>query len=350
MPVHVTRKRGDYWYAKGSVRVGKATVIVPEYSTGCAARDAAEHAASTRDAEIRAELLEGHSGRARRITVAECLTAYLTRPGGVKPWDIRRITELNEICGDMPLAEAESGWQRWLKARGSQKPSSVARWRTTLQAALTHGAKAAGVQAPKLSPVRGGSGEDSQRVIFLSTAERHRLLASYNPHAACPVLLLAYQGLRTQEALRLDWRFVDFSRRTIFIPAEEVKTGRGRTLPIHPKVDAMLFGLWNAQGKPERGPVFFSSKGAPYADTRGRGVREQGGNPLAQAHETACRLARIDNFRVHDWRHDWAARHVMAGTDLETLRRLGGWSSLRMVQRYASVSIDHMAEAVLRLI
>jgi len=33
----------------------------------------------------------------------------------------------------------------------------------------------------------------------------------------------------------------------------------------------------------------------------------------------------------------------MAGTDLYTLMRLGGWTSLRMVEKYASISADHSA-------
>lgn len=39
----------------------------------------------------------------------------------------------------------------------------------------------------------------------------------------------------------------------------------------------------------------------------------------------------------------------MAGVDLPTIQRLGGWASLRMVERYAAVSTEHMAEAVRRL-
>jgi hypothetical protein len=31
----------------------------------------------------------------------------------------------------------------------------------------------------------------------------------------------------------------------------------------------------------------------------------------------------------------------MAGIDLETLRQEGGWKDLRMVQRYATVSVEH---------
>jgi site-specific recombinase XerD len=39
----------------------------------------------------------------------------------------------------------------------------------------------------------------------------------------------------------------------------------------------------------------------------------------------------------------------MAGIDLITIMRLGGWKSLRMIQRYAAVDSQHMQEAVRRL-
>ena len=38
----------------------------------------------------------------------------------------------------------------------------------------------------------------------------------------------------------------------------------------------------------------------------------------------------------------------MSGTDLYTLMKLGGWRTLRMVQRYAAVSVEHLAEAARR--
>lgn len=65
---------------------------------------------------------------------------------------------------------------------------------------------------------------------------------------------------------------------------------------MHPKVDALLFGLWHTAGCPEVGHVVLSQRGKAYADTRGKGS-----NPLAQAHATACQAAGIQGFRVHDW-------------------------------------------------
>ena len=348
MPVQVTRRRGATWYAGGTVRVGQETILVAEFSTGCRARTDAEAVAAQRDRDIRDDVLAGPAGRAPRLIIADCLLSYLSRPGGVKAWDAARIAEFNETIGHRPLAQAVDAWRIWVQARaGAQLPTSVARWRAALQAALNHGAAAHGVLAPRLPGVRGAAGED--RVVLLSDDERRQLLAAYNPHAACPALLLAYQGLRTQEALRLDWRQVDLTRRTLHLPPAQTKSRRARTVPLHPRVDALLFGLWHAAGRPTGGPVFLSARGAPYADTRGHGARAQGGNPLARAHATACRIAGITGFRVHDWRHEWAGRMVMAGTDLRTLMELGGWASLRMVQKYASVSADHLVAAVARL-
>ena len=39
----------------------------------------------------------------------------------------------------------------------------------------------------------------------------------------------------------------------------------------------------------------------------------------------------------------------MAGIDLITIMNMRGWKSLRMVQRYSSVSIDHMRAAINKL-
>jgi integrase len=347
MSVHVSRNRGGIWYARGTVKVGKESRIIPEYSTGCASRADAEAEAARRDREVRDELL-GMSGRVAKIFLSDCFLAYYNRPGGIRPHDVSRIREFNEIVEDKLLVDAVAAWQAWIAVRGlGQKPTSVTRWRSTFQAAINYGAMVHNTVAPKPPGIKGGSGSD--RLMFLTDSERKALLASYNPHASCPILVLAYQGMRTQEVLQLDWRQINFARKTIYVPGDQTKSRKARTMPLHGKVDALLFGLWSANRQPERGPVFISAKGKPYADTRGRDERAQGGNPLSQAHLTACEKAGVTGFRVHDWRHDWAARMVMKGTDLRTLMDLGGWASLRMVQRYTAVSSDHMLEAISRL-
>jgi len=117
---------------------------------------------------------------------------------------------------------------------------------------------------------------------------------------------------------------------------------------VHPRVEALLRPLWVIRDKPEGKHVFLNRLGEPYTDTRDLAV--QGGNPLSSAHKTACKRKGIDDFTVHDWRHHWASHCVMSGVDLITIMRLGGWKSLRLVQRYAAVDTRHMDRAVMSLV
>ena len=49
------------------------------------------------------------------------------------------------------------------------------------------------------------------------------------------------------------------------------------------------------------------------------------------------------DFTWHGLRHTWASWHVMAGTPLEVLQKLGGWADLKMVQKYAHLAPEYLA-------
>jgi integrase len=75
------------------------------------------------------------------------------------------------------------------------------------------------------------------------------------------------------------------------------------------------------------------------------------GNPLPKLKtrdwKAAVRRAHIAPCTWHDLRHTWATWHLMNGTPLEVLQRLGGWKDLRMVLRYGHLAdsfVDRYAE------
>jgi integrase len=51
-------------------------------------------------------------------------------------------------------------------------------------------------------------------------------------------------------------------------------------------------------------------------------------------------------MRPHDLRHTWASHLTEAGVPPEVLRRLGGWSTLQMVQRYGHGGEEAMRSAI----
>src|SRR5262249_42657072 len=71
-------------------------------------------------------------------------------------------------------------------------------------------------------------------------------------------------------------------------------------------------------------------------------------NPAHEAWDKALKRAGITNFKWHGLRHTWASWHVMGWwsakgipTPLEVLKKLGGWHSIEMVERYAHLAPDY---------
>jgi integrase len=60
--------------------------------------------------------------------------------------------------------------------------------------------------------------------------------------------------------------------------------------------------------------------------------------------------SRLDGYVWHSNRHTFASRLVMAGVDPFTVKELGGWRTLAMVQRYAHLAPGHLHAAVERLV
>ncbi len=336
------RRRGRMWHCRGTVRVGQTIRKVKEHSTGCDKREDAETYRANFQHQLQQEIIHGASGRARLMTFADAGLLYLRRPGGLHRNDIWRLEQLNEVLGDEPLTSIKEGWARFKQVRcAGRAPATVDRFRATLQAAINYAAAERSFEAPSVPKVK----FKNERVRWLSQVQRERLLTSYAPHVQPIALMYCYQGCRTQEGLQLQWPHVNLSAGKVFF--DRTKTGEGRTVALHERVQKALEALHEARGRPSEGHVFLNIRGVPYSDTRD--YRLPGGNPLRTAHGTACRRAGITDFRVHDWRHHWASWCVMSGIDLETIRRMGGWKSLEMLQRYAAVSTDHMAEAMRKL-
>ena len=337
------RKRGRTWHVRGSIRLGTETRHVKEHSTGCNSREVAEAYKARIEGEIRAELLHGPGGQAHRLTIADAGLRYVNRPGGVKSYDLWRLDQLNTVIGDYPISAVGQAWAAFKQQRCADlTPATVDRFRSVLQAALNYLAAELQVNLPQ---VRRTERIQNKRIRFLSKEQEARLLSAYAPHVQPIAETLCYQGIRVGEALRLEWQYVNWAANALFIA--ETKSGEPRTVTLHHRVRSALHRVWVAQGSPGEGRVFLNRLGQPYADPRY--YRLPGGSPIRKAHATACTRAGVADFHVHDWRHHWACWCVMSGIDLETIRQEGGWKTLRMVERYATVSAEHRANVMKKL-
>lgn len=340
------RRRGKAgnFYIRGSVSLEDKVILVPEYSTGTCDKPTAAHLAAKLHLELRHQLLFGSKAKLVRASVADAFEAYLTKAVAPNSTDVCRVGVLNERIGALPLDDPQTAWNEFREEYlVDHAPSGQDRYRSLLQACVNVYHEIHGLPPIRLKAIP----FENERIRFLSHSERDWLITSYAPHIRPIATIFAFQGARTQEVLQLRWGAggVDMQRGTIFFA--RTKTGNPRTVEMHPRVETLLHPLWLTRGRPDGGHVFLNRIGKPFTDTRDQPI--QGGNPLQHSHEGACRRARISDFRVHDWRHHWASHCVMAGIDLPTIMRLGGWKSLRMIQRYAAVDTVHMRAAILKL-
>lgn len=170
---------------------------------------------------------------------------------------------------------------------------------------------------------------NNARVRYLSADEEVRLFSALPKKSHDMVRVALLTGLRASNFLELEWTNIDLDAAVYTVP--RTKSGDTLRLPMHPRVKAILASL------PRHSKyVFPGSHGQP--------IRH-----FSRIFGEAIRTAAIPNFRLHDLRHTWASRLVMAGVDLYTVKELGGWKTIRMVERYAHLSPGHLRDALTRL-
>lgn len=267
----------------------------------------------------RASTGEREKARATRIHAEFCAGLYKQRRSGptlhgaLEAWaegkgepDRYRVAKLKRLLPDGAL-ELD-------KASVAKIPQDTAgtfnRYVNVLLAAGASGV------SPKKAP--------KGRIRWL-TADEWKALRAAMPPLWVPMADFAIAtGLRQANVFWLEWGQVDAGRRKAWIHAEDAKGREPIGIPLS---DAAMAVLEQQRGKSDVW-VF------PMAD----------GNPLPKLKsrdwKAVVRRADIAYCTWHDLRHTWATWHLMGGTPLEVLQRLGGWRDLRMVLNYA-----HLAES-----
>jgi len=141
--------------------------------------------------------------------------------------------------------------------------------------------------------------------------------------------------LRMRSMLQLTWERVDIPNRRIWIPGSQMKTRQAVGLPLSQQAIAVL---GRCRRLAPESPYVFTYKGRPFDDANTR------------AFKLAVQRAGVGPLNWHSLRHTGCSWAVQAGVPLLEVMRLGGWRSYSMVvNRYAHLAPDHLADAAQRL-
>ncbi|MFC3683406.1 phage integrase [Hydrogenophaga luteola] len=152
-------------------------------------------------------------------------------------------------------------------------------------------------------------------------------------HLTPLVLLSMHTGMRQGEAFELRWEDVDLDRRILTVRGKVAKSGKTRHIPLNTTAIEAL-ETWQEITERDAGLVFPGKvEGKPFDNVK-------------KAWAGLLEDAKIEGFRWHDLRHDFASRLVMGGVDLNTVRELLGHADIKMTLRYAHLAPEHKAAAV----
>lgn len=224
------------------------------------------------------------------------------------------------------------------------KPATTNRYRDLLSALFKRAVRDGHVA---VNPVRAVPKlkENNKRVAYITVDEegaiQEALPPEYRPHFTISI----NTGLRWSEQMNLRWGNVDLL--TGFITIPQSKHGESRRVPINSVVRSVLVDLGSRRRRPDdpSEPVFWPRP--KPADQFFPKAVEQARATLRKADRDASRL---EGYVWHSNRHTFASRLAMAGVDLLTLKEVGGWKTMTMVERYAHLSPNHLHRAVERLV
>lgn len=347
-------KQGVYWYAFywSGQRIQKSTKLAvgPKKNLQAAKDMEAAHRAALAKGEVGiferkpAPILKDFAQRFIDSIQVRCAE---------KPATIAFYAEkLQHLLKFEPLANArldqidealiESYVQERSKAAGRRNaelaPATVNRDLATLRRALRLAYEWRLIdRVPRIRLLAG----EQNREFVLSHADEGTYLAACPQPLADIAMLIADTGLRTSEALKLEWRYVQLAPARgakygyIHVPGGKSRNAR-RNVPLTDRVAKMLLSR-SLESKSVY--VFPSETGQPYRvqslDHIHRAVRAQ--------------LQMPEDFVVYSLRHTYGTRLGEAGADPFTIMKLMGHSSVTVSQRYVHPTPEGLERAVERL-
>jgi integrase len=174
--------------------------------------------------------------------------------------------------------------------------------------------------------------DPAKRVRWITRPQAERLLSLLPDHQQPMMRFDLEVGLRRNNVTHLEWCQVDLERRMAWIYPDQAKAGKAIGVPLSDEAIVILKGQLG-----KHSVWVFPYKGKPVKQTSTKAWRKA----VAEA-------GIAPGFRWHDLRHTWASWHAQDGTPLNVLQELGGWASAEMVQRYAHLSTEHLANWVNR--
>lgn len=287
-------KRGEIWWVRGTINGFRI-----RESTGTAEKSIAEQYKAKRTLEVHKAEIHGQESV---VTFAAAMEIYLNAGKSERflapifaEWGHKKVSEIkpgnvHDLC---------------LKLYPNSGPATHNRQVITpVQAIINHAAKRG-----LCNPIKVERFKVEKKIPRVGNQQwLEAFIAHASPHLGALAMFMAYTGARISEAVRLEWKDVDFDNQVAVL----------RKTKTDPLVCTM--------------PQPLIIKLANLERTQDRVFRYKSRNSIQTAWATAEKNAEIEHIPPHDMGRRYFATALMQnGIDPVTVAKAGGWKSKRMV-------------------
>jgi integrase len=274
----------------------------------------------------------------RRLYATPNLAARTLR-GYAGLWDRHVLPRLGSMRLNAITPEVVERYRVELKAEGVGEPT-VYRALALLQGVMRRAVEWRRIGHNPVKSVQKPSARRKRQVRPLPPLAVEQLRShagsrrKYGPRDAALIVLLAYGGLRPQEALALEWD--DVRERTLLVEkatdgqggVKETKTGQARTVRLLAPLAADL-GEWR-ELRADRGTLLFpTGSGGVWKDTDWHTWHRDAWKPACKATEVSA--------RPYDLRHSFVSLLIHEGRNVVDVARQAGHSPTMTLDVYSHV-------------
>lgn len=318
------------------------------------------HARQCRDA-MKAALRVGLSGKLPDKTIADLKDGLGTFMVSKSPHTIRKtrqsLQSLIDLCRNRRLEFVDRAMLMDFRAKRLADGVAVAtvnKDTRQIKSALSYAVDAGWLRDNPLWRWKAMQLREPETSIRVVEPQEFESLLKACPNPVVRVLLITayYQGLRRAELSNLRWSAVDLDVGVLHVvnvpdAGEFTKSRKNRSLPLHETVRQELTALRDdvphvvegGKHKPKRPHCFTWDDGRRF-------------KPDWLTHEFAkiVKRSKIAQATLHDLRRSFSTLAQRAGVDKNTVKDLGGWSTVAVVEKHYTGEVPEVLQRAMTLI
>jgi site-specific recombinase XerD len=179
--------------------------------------------------------------------------------------------------------------------------------------------------------------DETERVRYLTDEEREKLLGAFSQSKYLwlrdYVVVACDTGLRRKNMCNMGWHNVDWKKMTLNFLAKEMKGKKAHSIPMGVNTINVLTRRLKHFGKNKN--VFLNAQGNPIV----RGS-------LSTQFTKLTRKYGVEDFHLHDMRHDFCSQLARGGAEIYDIRDMAGHTDIKMTMRYTHLMPERKKKVI----